>query len=145
MADEKKEIEVKAVLGNRTNESIIKVHELLIKDKVEMSPLSMYVWLKRAQSLLEEAQANLRQSANADFQEMMKAQPDYNRWTVEQFATLTKNSLPATWIYPPELVAMEQQLKAKQEIAKNDGSASKKQPPLDPVTHALFKVACNRV
>jgi len=142
---EVKEVEIKSVLGKRTNESIIKVHELLGQEKAEMGPLAMYVWLKRAQSLLEEAQVNLRQSANADFQELMKQQPDYNRWTVEQFATLTKNSLPATWIYPPELVAMEQQLKAKQEIAKNDGTASKKVPPLDPVTHALFKVTCSKV
>ena len=114
------------------------LHEQLAMEK-PVSPMDIFILIKRAESALEGWRKNLTGDANRIFRGLVDADMTKKEWTWNQLATLARYAPAGTWEYPKEVVDLEYKLKQAKASAQANGTAKKTTPkPSDQIP--LFSV-----
>lgn len=128
-------------------DAIKKLLELLDKDGelASITPLELYVWLKRAYKLVDTLLKHTVEQANMEFTTLVSKDPTIKEWVVAEFATISNYTPKGTYIYPPEIVACEAELKKNKAVMQKDGRATLVPGVIDPKKDVAFQVSLKQV
>jgi hypothetical protein len=91
------------------------------------------VHMKHAETYLEAGRKQLQQTANAEFQDIVREKPDLRQWPVGNIAYVKSYSPPTKWVYPAcvqkeidrvEILKKESQIKgaATKQASEKEGT-----------------------
>jgi|688.fasta_scaffold42075_10 hypothetical protein len=115
---------------------------ILTPETTDMDPLKLTVLLRRAEVFLADWRTHLRTEANSAYVQLQGSKPDQRTWPIEDLALLTNYTPAGSWSYPPDIVKLIGEVKAKQELAKQQKTATMVAAPRpDPTQVALFAIS----